>query len=137
MANRPAAHGVHRLQPPSPAATPPALIIASSRSSPKAASSRVASACIAASRSPSQGRETRRHSSRYLSLLPLPARIAARSMARWKRSERTILALLRPRRAMTCAGMSRQYTVISRFAIRPSQACAAAGRERSARSRSP
>src|SRR5690606_25851326 len=42
-----------------------------------------------------------------------PARIAARSIASWKRSDSARLAVRRPALTITCAGMSRQDTTIS------------------------
>src|SRR5208283_3081554 len=94
--------------------SPLARISRSRSSSVYCASSRAASAAASTARSSPQGRGALRcQSARYASELPLPARIAARSTASWKRCESCTLAVSRPRLTMTCAGISRQEMTVS------------------------
>src|SRR6185436_10595409 len=64
-------------------------------------------------RSSPQGRCSRRHSSRYASVPISPARMAAESIASWKRGASSRAARARPSLAVTCAGMSRHQMTVS------------------------
>ena len=58
-------------------------------------------------------RGSRRHSSRYASVPISPARIAAASIASWKRGGSSRAARVRPSFAVTWAGMSRHQMTVS------------------------